>query len=84
MKRPAELMDWDRTPEGAKYKRLLDDLFERPMSSKRIPSPYTQAPRPIKDESAAPVAFVCFAMMGGLLTFIGIATVVRWIAEAVR
>lgn len=76
-----ELDDWDRTPEGVKYLRLMADWRERvrPMGvSQRIPSPYTEAQKVVKRETnGAMVAFCCFAAMGAMLTVIGGVQVVR-------
>jgi hypothetical protein len=94
VKRPAELDDWDRKAEYAATARAVSNYWARvneydtrPMgASKRIPSPYTDAPRPIKreDSDSAMVAFCCFATMGGILTIVGAVQLVRWIVEAVR
>lgn len=88
-RRIKELDDWDRTPEGAKYARLLADWRDaaRPMgAAKRIPSPYLHAepPRPMNTESSAPIAFACFGMLGAIFVAVGGVTIARWVSEAVR
>jgi hypothetical protein len=74
MKRPAELMDWDRSPDAQKVYRAI-------ASSRTEQFPPTPA-KPKRD--TAGIAFACLFTMGALVGFIGLATIIRWIAEAVR